>query len=287
VLFALRCPAWSGAGHQVIAAEAYRELPSSLQKKAVEVLQAHPQYERWKASSASGGGVDPNLELFMRASTWPDEIRRGESDYNHPKWHYIDYPLKPTKFPLLPGASPDDNILCGIEHCEQVLSDRKASPEERAVYLSWLLHLIGDLHQPLHCESLYTSAYPNGDKGGNDFFIKPAEQGVSLHHFWDGLLGTSGKPQSHLNYAIELQSQHPRKSLKELRKARMPKDWSLEGRSLAAEKAYLRGKLKGSTSRTTAPSLPSGYTKEAKAVAERQATLAGYRLADEIGRWLK
>jgi hypothetical protein len=280
--------AWSGAGHQVIAAEAFCELPSSLQKKLGQVLQAHPQYESWNDSlSQDAGSLDKRLELVMRASTWADEIRRRDNPYNRPKWHYIDYPLRPPKFPLLPEGAPNDNILSGIEQCERVLSDRKASPEQKAVHLAWLIHLIGDLHQPLHCASFFAAVYPDGDKGGNGFFVKPAGRGVTLHHLWDGLLGTSGKPQSRLNYAIELQAEHPRRSLKELRKARTPKEWSLEGRSVALGKAYLRGNLKGGTSQDTAPELPGGYTKAAKATAERQAALAGYRLADEIQTWLR
>ena len=280
--------AWSGAGHQVIAAEAYRELSPALQKKVVQLLEAHPQYGRWRESlRGDAGGPEFGLAIFMRASTWPDEIRRRESEYNHPRWHFIDYPLKPPKFPLVAGPTANDDIVYTLRECEKTLSNRKASPEERGVFLSWLIHLVGDAHQPLHCSSLFDEAHPKGDKGGNDFFVKPAERGITLHSFWDGLLGTSGKLQSHLNYAIALQSEYPRKSLKELKKARTPKDWSLQGRSLAIESVYLHGKLKGGLSREDAPDLPAGYTKAAKTVAERQAALAGYRLADEIQKWVK
>ena len=55
----------------------------------------------------------------------------------------------------------------------------------------------------------------------------------------------------------------------------------------AIEKAYLHGELKGGTSKDTAEELPEGSTKAAKVVAEKQAALAGYRLADEIGEYLK
>jgi hypothetical protein len=280
--------AWSGAGHQVIAAEAYRQLSPDLQEKATEILKAHPDYEKWEKSFTS---ESPNLDLpmfiFMRSSTWADEIRRRKSPYNHPKWHYVDYPLKPPKFPVEPGPDPTDDVLYGISQCEKHLADTKTSPEERAVYLSWLIHLIGDMHQPLHCCSLFTSGFPSGDKGGNSFFVKPATRGIPLHSFWDGLLGTSGKPQTHLNYAIQIESEHPRKSLKELKKAKTPKDWSLESRGVAVEKAYLHGELKGGTDRETAVELPEGYTRAAKVVAEKQAALAGYRLADEIRAYLK
>jgi hypothetical protein len=134
---------------------------------------------------------------------------------------------------------------------------------------------------------LVTDVYPAGDKGGNSFYIKPATRGISLHSFWDGLLGTSGRPQTHLNYAIMIEHEHPRNSLPELKKAKTPKDWSLESRGIAVEKAYLHGELKGGTDRETAVELPEGYSKAAKVVAEKQAALAGYRLADEIREYLK
>jgi len=157
----------------------------------------------------------------------------------------------------------------------------------RAVYLSYLIHLVGDIHQPLHCASLFNNTYPDGDKGGNDFYVKPGSRGIKLHAIWDGLLGTSGKPHAHLNYAIEIESEHPRSSLKELKKAKTSKEWSLESRFVAIEKVYLRGKLKGSTMAESAPPLPEGYTKTAKTVVERQAALAGYRLADELQHVLR
>jgi hypothetical protein len=90
-----------------------------------------------------------------------------------------------------------------------------------------------------------------------------------------------------LNYAIRLEADYPKKSLPELKEAKTPREWSLESRGLAIEKAYLNGKLKGSSYANDAPALPEGYTKEAKAVAERRAALAGYRLAEEIEKCLQ
>jgi hypothetical protein len=279
--------AWSSAGHMVIAAEAWRELPPDTRAKVAELLKSHPDYTKWESSFI---GESSALQLpefvFMRANTWPDEIRRRGNQYDHPHWHYVDYPLKPPSFRMEPEPAPTDDALYGIKQCEKALSGTKASAQERAIYLSWLIHLIGDLHQPLHCASLLNDTYPTGDKGGNDFYVMPGTKGIKLHSLWDGLLGTSGKPQSHINYAVEITNGHPRKSLKELR-TKKPKGWSLEGRSLAIEKVYLHGELKGSASEDTAPSLPEGYTKTAKAVADKQAALAGYRLADEIGKCLK
>ncbi len=102
--------AWSSGGHMVIAAEAYRQLSPALKEKVAQVLKAHPEYDRWAESfRADNPGLDLGMFVFMKASTWPDEIRRHHEKYDHPHWHYVDYPLKPP------------------------------------VYLSYLIHLIGDL----------------------------------------------------------------------------------------------------------------------------------------------
>jgi hypothetical protein len=280
--------AWSSPGHEVIAAEAYRQLSPGLKTKVSDLLTSHPSYATWTESFRNdNASLDLAAFVFMRASTWPDDIRREETPYNHPHWHYINYPLRPPRFAVQPEPSPDDDILFGLARSERTLANAKASPEERAIYLSWLIHLIGDLHQPLHCVSLFTDAYPKGDRGGNEFFIKPAQRGINLHSFWDGLLGTSRAAQTQWNYAIELEAEYPRKSLKELKKAKAPRDWSLESRKLAVERAYLRGELRSGSNPEFAAALPGGYAKTAKAVAERQAALAGYRLADEIQKYLK
>jgi hypothetical protein len=70
--------------------------------------------------------------------------------------------------------------------------------------------------------------------------------------------------------------------LAELLKDKTPVAWSKESRAIAIESGYLHGKLAGSTQRDDAPALPEGYTKSMKTIAEKQAALAGYRLADEI-----
>src|SRR5215469_5008374 len=92
----LRATAWSSAGHQVIAAEAYRQLPPEVKAKASEILKAHPDYEKWKDSFTGGSAsLDLDTYIFMRASTWPDEIHHRGNPYDHPDWHFVDYPLKP------------------------------------------------------------------------------------------------------------------------------------------------------------------------------------------------
>ncbi len=131
----------------VIAAEAYQNLSPQIKAEAFAVLQSHPDFEKWKKSYQPNANFDLSAYVFMRASTWPDEIRRHGNQYDHPNWHFIDYPLRPSSFPLEPGPKLTDDVLYGIAQSEKVLRDTNAGVEQRAVSLSWLIHLIGDLHQ--------------------------------------------------------------------------------------------------------------------------------------------
>jgi hypothetical protein len=280
--------AWSSAGHEAIAALAWRDLPAKTKSKVFDVLKAHPDFEKWRTSfEPDSGRVDLPAFVFMRASTWPDTIRRRENKYDHPEWHYVDWPLHPPSFELGSEPEPTNNVLFGIAQSERVLADPQSSPEERAAHLSWLLHLCGDIAQPMHCASFFDDIWPNGDKGGNDCYVKPASRGIRLHSLWDGLLGTSGRAQQHMDEAVRISSEHSRRSLRELKKHKAPKDWSLEGRTLAIDKVYLRGELRRARNADNAPSLADGYTRTAKSIAEEQAAKAGYRLADEIKKLTK
>jgi len=123
LLFHPNAKVWSGAGHQVIAAEAYRQLSPGLKKKVTEILKAHPDYETWEKSFTSdSANLDLPTFIFMRSSTWADEIRRRKSPYNHPKWHFVDCPC---------GPAP---ILWGLPvACDGVSRDRERRTLTRAM----------------------------------------------------------------------------------------------------------------------------------------------------------
>src|SRR5882672_2693620 len=97
---------WTVPGHITIAAMPYRQLSPDQQARVAEILKSHPDYEKWVQSYSQAGESNPDLAafIFMRASTWPDEIRRaagkGSRQCDHSHWHYVDYPLKPPAFPI-------------------------------------------------------------------------------------------------------------------------------------------------------------------------------------------
>jgi len=276
--------AWSSPGHMIIAAIAYRNLTMNEKTNVNEILRHHPEYDHWKDRYSTNEGIDLETYVFMEASTWPDQIRRRGSPYDHPQWHYVDYPLEPPNFPDKGSPFTTNDVLYGVGQCENVLKNKSESPEVRAAYLSWLIHLVGDMHQPLHCATLVTTNYPapTGDKGGNAFFVRPGAKGVNLHSIWDQGLGSSVNPRVQYNAAIEISASHSRTNLEELSKDKTPESWSKESRAIAIEDGYLYGLLQGSRESADAPALPSDYTKNLKIIAEKQAALAGFRLADEI-----
>ncbi|MGH7977847.1 MAG: S1/P1 nuclease [Limisphaerales bacterium] len=286
IAFPANLPAWDGAGHMMIAAEAFSQLPPELKAQAIEVLKNHPDYQQWVAAYHPNPDYDQAAYVVMRSSTWPDEIRRSGSPYDHPEWHFIDYPLRPPAFTFEPDAQPENDILFGVALSEQRLSDTNADPVLRAVSLSWLIHLVGDIHQPLHCESYYDDQFPNGDRGGNDFYVKSGQQPMRLHPIWDGLLGEIENATVQWKYAHQLDAKFPRASLPELTEHATPLSWSLESRKLAIEYGYLYGHLRGGTNAETAFPLPADYLSRAKSVAERRGALAGYRLCDALENYL-
>ena len=76
-----------------------------------------------------------------------------------------------------------ENVLERLEHFQAALKDATIPAGERAIALAWVLHLVGDVHQPLHASSRVTAKEPKGDGGGNAFKLDKADQ--DLHHYWD------------------------------------------------------------------------------------------------------
>lgn len=286
VLFVARpAPAWSLAGHMVTGAVAYEALKKDDPKAlaaAVALLKAHPSYEKlWKKKVEAVPAEDRDLYLFMLAPRWADDIRKTE--YDRPTWHYVTNWYTPpgkTAPTKVPDAPPESAVTAFADNVSKLKT--AADESDRAVALTWVCHLVGDIHQPMHTTSLLTPEYPEGDRGGNKFYVKVTADGkpINLHYFWDGLLTTTEDFRDAKNIATELRlrPQFARAKLTELGKKEFD-DWKAESMALVKSEVYRHGKLAGGTAEFTAVALPPNYPKEAKAVAERRAVLAGYRLA--------
>ncbi len=280
----LPAQAWSRNGHMIIAAMTYRALPDSLQMVYTELLRNHPDFENWQADHAAlGSTITLGEFLFMRASVWPDEIRRKGNPYDNPTWHYTNFPIIVDGFPLEETLTPENDVIFAINESARILADSAASTVDKAAHLSWILHTIGDVHQPMHCVALVNNLYPDGDRGGNLFFVRPTanSMGMNLHAYWDGVLGRSGKIQDARNDATLIWSQLANDIQADFTPDFDVRSWALEGREIAINDVYLNGELGGGTvkeQRHVAVVLPEAYGRRAKSIAQERAVIASLRL---------
>lgn len=311
--------AWNRAGHMVSASLAYCEMKQSHPEKleqCLALLKQHPHFtEHWAPILDATPDEHRDTALLMLAARWPDDVRDQPFKGRHHRrvWHFADYALK---FPGTPPGVPDGiihgrrqpgdkdegyrDLLDALSHNLTVLRGDADEPT-KAIALCWVLHLVGDMHQPLHMVSRFSDLFPDGDKGGNGMFIRipPNRSSINLHSFWDGLIlrGVKGdslgkaKPET---MVLSLRTASRRATLLFNQEGLHRSDfsqlanpdlgaWAKESVELARKWAYLDGQLTGPNS-VNPFVVPEGYTMDAQAVAEKQLALAGHRLADLLSQ---
>jgi hypothetical protein len=213
--------AWDDFGHMQVAAVAYDKLTPHAKARATTLLQLNPSYANWVSGAKKS---ERDRLAFLRAATWADAIKSDAAftDKNddqravtagqnvgyrdplrHRYWHFVDVPFSADATPTDPALAP--NVQTQIAVFRAVLSDPAASDDVKSYDLSWLLHLVGDVHQPLHCSSRFDKAQPQGDQGGNKVAISgntapvicddprfcPYGPPNELHAFFDDITGSS------------------------------------------------------------------------------------------------
>ena len=286
--------AWNSTGHCIVAFLAYQSMPEEQRHEAIEILRAHPHYTEYLSRDRLAGYSEEEW-IFLRASTWPDWIRRGERrEYNRPEWHYINQPFVPAGSRVPPPDANTPNIVTQLAVCQEGLA--RGTAADRAVNLCWLLHLVGDVHQPLHCVTLVDEEFPRGDQGGNLALVRIGNNRhhVKLHAMWDDLLGSKPTRSTLERVVGEINAFDEEKRAK-LQAAvadhRGPQEWAQESFAIAVEYAYLGGRLplaNGSydPAEEQIPEVPEDYARQAGAIARLQVAKAGERLKMLLGESL-
>ncbi len=167
--------AWNATGHMTAAQIAWRSLTPAAKAQVAELLTHSVSYQAWMRQMPANY-PDRDLYAFMRAATWPDDIRKSASD--RPAWHYEDLPLVQKTATFSPGPDVTAPVMPNAEtelaNQTYVLGRVHAAPADRAASLCWVEHLTGDLSQPLHCATLFSPVFTLGDKGGNSIRLSPA-----------------------------------------------------------------------------------------------------------------
>lgn len=234
--------AWGAEGHEIIAAIALRELSPMA---------------RLQTASLLGGDV-----MLIHDANWADEIRDQRPETG--RWHYVDIPLGAPGFDPRRDCRSNDCVVAQIENDRRVLADAHASRQVRTEALRFLIHFVGDIHQPLH-------AVDNNDKGGNAVRVYMPGERTNLHRVWDAevveALGADADMiAGGIDHAI---TPAQRKSWQ----AGTPADWANESYRIARDEIYpvSRGR------RTMR--LPASYPGSEKFVVRQQLARAGVRLA--------
>src|SRR5579871_1281824 len=159
-----------------------------------------------------------------------------------------------------------------------------ASDDVRSYDLVWLIHLIGDLHQPLHAISRYTLQIPNGDAGGNAESVIPATGApIALHLYWDGLFGGYSSPAGAISDATAsggLANVTPNPAATAITD---PETWAEESAEIARTFAYAAPVSTG----TNPVMLTREYETNAHNVVMSRAALGATRLANVLNQALK
>ena len=288
--------AWNLRGHMVVAAIAWDQLTPAAKARASELLRLNPDYGTW-ISARGVTAANRERAAFTRAAGWPDDIKReagytndgedpsvptslmnvGYADkYQHRYWHYIDLPFSPDGTPLIQPKAP--NAETQITFFRSTLSSPTVSDELKSYDLVWLLHLVGDVHQPLHATSRFSAASPEGDRGGNAVLLCQAPCRNELHAFWDGALGSGTSVTAAMTAARRI----PRADAS----AGSDRDvhaWIEESFETAKTSVYRRPVGSGNGPYT----LTNNYKTSAKRIASKRAALAGARLARLLNETLQ
>jgi hypothetical protein len=276
LLFAREISAWGPGGHMMVAHIAYGKLNPRAKAEAKRLIAIKIDPEEVTAKSLN----------FINAAHWPDDLRPVETFAFSLPLHFIDQPFSTDGTPL-PTDLPDKNIVTALKSYVAILKSTKASDEKKAQALRFIIHFVGDIHQPLHCGTQVTKEFDEGDRGGNLFKIRVRDSAgkikvVKLHSYWDGGIGNF--PKAGPNFAPPPQKE-TRAAAAQIRKLFPASDtawqtgdpfdfagWADESEALAKSVAY-------------ADIFPNripnkNYNSKALETARKRVAWGGYRLAE-------
>jgi len=255
LILAINSYAWNAIGHQLVAQIAYDHLTPQAQ------IMCHKYIRSSKKRSPESS--------FIAAASWLDYIRTKDIHW-YDSLHYIDIPFS-TDGTNLPPIQ-DINAVWGIQQALIVLASKKATKADKGLSLRVLIHLVGDIHQPLHSVTQVSNQLPQGDLGGNLFPLGTNNVGDNLHRYWDKGAGVL----SHITQKqIKIKAQNLEKiwTCTRVSAQEIPIEWAKSSHQLALKQAY-----------TINPQeIPSKkYQLNAQNISQQQIVLAGCRLATLI-----
>jgi hypothetical protein len=215
-------------------------------------------------------------------ANWADQIR-NEFPETGP-WHYVDIPIDGDgKYDPARDCKYSDCVIDRIERFREVLANKEAKKIERQRALKFLVHFVGDLHQPLHCAER-TDSRGVRDQGGNLCKVRflDAAESTNLHKVWDfhiieHTLGTTDP----LDYAAKLNKRITDNEAERWRGGSVLQ-WAVASNKLAVNSVYAGVAVDGEPTH-----LDKDYVEKGRKVIDDQLARAGIRLAEILNEALK
>ena len=322
-VFAHPAFAWSGGGHKTVAIIAYHQLTPAQRAKVVEVLQSHPLFAQdFEEEMEEEIGNEPSQTseerwLFAQAAIWPDIARKytdEPKDYHRDKWHYINRPIyvDASSESVLKDHLPNQELKWKanipekelgapqiVDYAMRLLTKPGGTALEKtnkAIVLCWLMHLVGDLHQPLHSVAFFSKeTFPKGDHGGNYILLPTSpnqKKPVNLHSYWDHLHGGTVDLNVVIGRANAIMNQPLIQARAKAAATNLSMTaWLNEGYAIANQKAYTQNMRAAVKAAEQTPAKEykvivyqtaterADYKQMAQPIADERVAVAGSRLA--------
>ena len=310
--------AFDHPGHMATAAIAFAEIEKQ-RPDLIDVLGmlflAHPDPAPFWVAVGDAKGKERVRRMFIEAARWPDDSKFTPRD--RLSWHSARWPVVAKDAPPEAKALAESRKARAMGQAmealalhQAMLANPETSPADRALALSWVFHIVGDIHQPLHVSDLYSKDFPTGNSAGSmGYVMDPVTKSpITLHILWDSNDFRSPSLEEVDRHAKEFMERYPRTAFPELKKhpvtdPKVFEKWAKESHQIAEEWAFdvemvrdpnedqtseelVQGMinfiLNGVSPVDDAPELPDGYWEKLKPTAQKRITLAGYRIADLV-----
>ncbi len=234
--------AWGAQGHEIIATIAAHQLTARTRAQVAQLL----------GSPA----------MLIHDSNWADEVRDRRPETG--PWHYVDIPLGAPNYVPARHCRAGQCVVAQIITARQTLADARQPAARRTEALRFLIHLVADLHQPLH-------AADDHDRGGNEVRINLQGRRTNLHQLWDTrIVEALGRHTARIAAGIESAVSRQQRTAWQ---GGTPGTWADESHRIARDKIYPM--VEGRRSLR----LPASYVRMEAPATREQLAKAGMRLA--------
>ncbi|WP_291333470.1 S1/P1 nuclease [Desulfovibrio sp.] len=242
--------AWGAEGHRVIAEIAEKHLSPAAAARVAALLQADGA---------------PSLAAI---SVWADDYR-----VLHPEtgsWHFVDIPVAESRYNAQRDCPGNNCVVAKINEMAGYLRNPSTPLDGQVMALKYLVHFVGDIHQPLHCAD-------RRDAGGNKLRVKLGKEFTNLHHIWDTELIAMAGGHDASALAADLDAQISGQDVAAWLAKKSVEEWANETHRVAIYNAY--ADLPDSK---VAVQIDQAYLDAAEPVALHQLQVAGIRLASTL-----